>query len=232
MMLYGFFVCLDAFLFLFTILPLRAPVALLKFIMSTVLCWRQDWRLTSLQKADLCQFLIMIIVFLGLDPIDQSQLYHLVRGQSVLKLYVLFNLLQVSASSEFDFTASVAAHSMRQVFDRMCCSLGEDVFDALFGRAPVPLWREAIHFFAATAYACKCNSVSWTLSIANVASLPVTHAAVLYAMLVTINVSVNSNSHNLIVLLVSNNFVELKGTVFKRFNYQNLFQISCSGTRG
>ena len=40
--------------------------------------------------------------------------------------------------------------------------------------------------------------------------------------------SVNSDNSSLFILLVSNNFVELKSAVFKRFDANNLFQIACS----
>lgn len=55
------------------------------------------------------------------------------------------------------------------------------------------------------------------------------HSIVTFLMIVTLNVCVNSNNNSLFVLLVSNNFLELKSTVFKRFRVQNLFQAACSG---
>lgn len=45
----------------------------------------------------------------------------------------------------------------------------------------------------------------------------------------TLNVSVNSYSNALLTLLLSNQFVEIKGSVFKKFEKENLFQLSCSG---
>ena len=42
------------------------------------------------------------------------------------------------------------------------------------------------------------------------------------------NTNTNSNNNVLLTLLVSNNFVELKGSVFKKCEKQNLFQISCA----
>jgi hypothetical protein len=43
------------------------------------------------------------------------------------------------------------------------------------------------------------------------------------------NVAINSHNNALLTLLISNQFVELKGSVFKKFEKENLFQISCSG---
>jgi hypothetical protein len=55
------------------------------------------------------------------------------------------------------------------------------------------------------------------------------HALVLFHQAVTLNVAINSDSTSLLTLLVSNQFVELKGSVFKKFEKENLFQIACAG---
>lgn len=52
---------------------------------------------------------------------------------------------------------------------------------------------------------------------------------VLFFQMVTLNVAVNSYSNALLTLLISNQFVEIKGSVFKKFEKENLFQLSCSG---
>jgi hypothetical protein len=41
-------------------------------------------------------------------------------------------------------------------------------------------------------------------------------------------VAINSSNDALMTILISNNFVELKGSVFKRSTEENLFQITCS----
>lgn len=46
--------------------------------------------------------------------------------------------------------------------------------------------------------------------------------------LLSLNVAVNSYDHALLTLLVSNQFVEIKGCVFKKFEKDNLFQITCA----
>jgi len=53
------------------------------------------------------------------------------------------------------------------------------------------------------------------------------HGSLLLAWAVTLNVSINSAAGNTImVLLVSNNFIELKAVALKPFRLQNLFQIA------
>lgn len=46
--------------------------------------------------------------------------------------------------------------------------------------------------------------------------------------LIALNVAINSYDHALLTLLVSNQFVEIKGSVFKKFEKDNLFQITCA----
>ena len=48
-------------------------------------------------------------------------------------------------------------------------------------------------------------------------------------MVLTLNVAINSFNNALLTLLLSNQFVEIKGSVFKRFEKENLFQLACSG---
>ncbi|KAG8836368.1 hypothetical protein FRC17_005654 [Serendipita sp. 399] len=47
--------------------------------------------------------------------------------------------------------------------------------------------------------------------------------------MISLNVAINSYDHSLLTLLVSNQFVEIKGSVFKKFEKDNLFQITCAG---
>lgn len=56
----------------------------------------------------------------------------------------------------------------------------------------------------------------------------VLHAASLFYQVITLNVAVNSYSNALLSLLMSNQFVEIKSTVFKKFEKENLFQLTCA----
>jgi hypothetical protein len=106
---------------------------------------------------------------------------------------------------------------MLKVFDRLAAALGQDIFECLFsdetlerdsdGRSKV--LRPLGMFLLALMY--------------NVA-----HSAALFAQVVTLNVAVNSYSNALVTLLLSNQFVEVKGTVFKKFEKDNLFQLTCA----
>lgn len=56
----------------------------------------------------------------------------------------------------------------------------------------------------------------------------VTHSVALFYQVITLNVAVNSYSNALLSLLMSNQFVEIKSTVFKKFEKDNLFQLTCA----
>lgn len=49
--------------------------------------------------------------------------------------------------------------------------------------------------------------------------------------MITLNVAINFYSNALLSLLISNQFVEIKQSVFKKFEKENLFQLTCSGKK-
>ncbi|CAG0884670.1 unnamed protein product [Darwinula stevensoni] len=118
---YGFFQCADAFLFIFTFLPIRFLLAL-----KNLLCWplyllkekKHAWSLHPAEVCDLLKALILIICWRLMMMIDTSMLYHLVKSQSVIKLYIIFNMLEVG--------------------DRLFSSFGQDSIDALLWTATEP----------------------------------------------------------------------------------------------
>jgi hypothetical protein len=124
-------------------------------------------------------------------------MYHWIRGQAAIKLYVIYNVLEVS--------------------DRLLAAIGQDVLECLFSREALerrPDGRSKVFrpfglFLLALAYT-------------------VLHATALFYQVMTLNVAVNSYSNALITLLLSNQFVEIKSTVFKKFEKENLFQLTCA----
>jgi Eukaryotic membrane protein family len=115
--LFGFAICLDSFLYTFTILPLRFAVALSRIVRnfvgpranrSAVLCVRLKrynaiahllWdrrQLAVSHKCDLVKGTLVVVSCFALHHItDASRMYHSVRGQETIKLYVIFNVLEV-----------------------------------------------------------------------------------------------------------------------------------------
>ncbi|XP_072476421.1 transmembrane anterior posterior transformation protein 1 homolog [Notamacropus eugenii] len=195
LMIFGIFLCLDAFLYVFTLLPLRVFLALFRFF--TLPCYGlRDRRL--LQPAQICDILkgiILVICFFMMHYVDYSMMYHLIRGQSVIKLYIIYNMLEVA--------------------DRLFSSFGQDILDALYWTATEPKERKRAHigliphFFMAVLYVFL-------------------HAILIMVQATTLNVAFNSHNKSLLTIMMSNNFVEIKGSVFKKFEKNNLFQMSNS----
>ncbi|XP_035673605.1 transmembrane anterior posterior transformation protein 1 homolog isoform X1 [Branchiostoma floridae] len=197
LMFYGFFLCLDAFLFIFTFLPLRVIIALIRLITMPCLQGKRS-RLEPAQICDLIKAGIIIVCTNILFYVDTSMLYHVVRGQSIIKLYIIFNMLEVA--------------------DRLFSAVGQDILDALFWTATEPRGRRRDHlgviphFFMAIIYVFL-------------------HSTLVLFQATCLNVAFNSHNKSLLTVMMSNNFVELKGSVFKKFAKNNLFQMSCADIR-
>ncbi|WKY03124.1 hypothetical protein Q1695_016436 [Nippostrongylus brasiliensis] len=187
---YGLLQCIDAFCYLFTFLPIRFFMSIMGFVL----------RLRPWTSAETCDFFKVWIIVFGsilMQHIDTSVVYHQVRGQGVIKLYIFYNMLEVA--------------------DKLFSSLGQDILDALFWTANEPktlrsVIRTTCHFAFALSYA----------SI---------HTFLVLLQATTLNVAFNSHNQALLAIMMSNNFVELKGSVFKKFAKANLFQMACSDVR-
>lgn len=46
-------------------------------------------------------FLLLVLCVYFLHYVDASRLYHSIRGQAVIKLYVIFNVLEVCIKQDF-----------------------------------------------------------------------------------------------------------------------------------
>lgn len=103
------------------------------------------------------------------------------------------------------------------MFDKLFSALGQDIFECMFsdetlerdldGRSKI--LRPLGMFVLALTY-------------------NVIHSAALFYQVITLNVAVNSYSNALLTLLMSNQFVEIKSTVFKMFQKDNIFQMTCA----
>ncbi|KAL8696450.1 MAG: hypothetical protein Q9224_002791, partial [Gallowayella concinna] len=154
-------------------------------------------RLGPENKADLVRGSLILFSCVILMQFDASRMYHGIRGQAAIKLYVIYNVLDVC--------------------DRLFSALGQDILECLIskealerkpdGRSKViqPFWL----FIAALAY-------------------NMFHSTALFIQVITLNVAVNSYSNALSTLLMSAQFVEIKSTVFKKFEKENLFQLTCA----
>lgn len=195
LMFFGYFLCLDAFLYVFTLLPLRVLLALLRFI--TLPCCGLSVRqlLKPAQVCDVLKGVIMVICYFMMHYVDYSMMYHLIRGQSVIKLYIIYNMLEVA--------------------DRLFSSFGQDILDALYWTATEPKERKTAHIGVIPHFIMAVLYVFF-------------HAILIMVQATTLNVAFNSHNKSLLTIMMSNNFVEIKGSVFKKFEKNNLFQMSNS----
>ena len=148
-------------------------------------------------KADILTGLLMIATCCVLMYFDASRMYHWIRGQAAIKLYVIYNVLEVS--------------------DRLLAAIGQDVLECLFSREALERRPDG---------RSKIIRPFWLFLLALVYT--VSHATSLFYQVMTLNVAVNSYSNALITLLLSNQFVEIKSTVFRKFEKENLFQLTCA----
>lgn len=148
-------------------------------------------------KADILKGLLMITTCAVLMYFDASRMYHWIRGQAAIKLYVIYNVLEVS--------------------DRLFAAIGQDVLECLFSREALERKPDG---------RSKVFRPFWLFLLA--LAYNVIHATALFYQVMTLNVAVNSYSNALITLLLSNQFVEIKSTVFKKFEKENLFQLTCA----
>ncbi|CAG5988871.1 unnamed protein product [Menidia menidia] len=180
LMIFGFFLCADAFLYVFTLLPLRVLLALLRLL--TLPC---------------CGFRVRTCPFCrrssGSRLLQPAQVCDMLKG---LILVLCFSL-------------------MHYVADRLFSSFGQDILDALYWTATEPKERKRDsigvipHFLMAVFYVFL-------------------HSILIMVQASTLNVAFNSHNKSLLTIMMSNNFVEIKGSVFKKFEKNNLFQMSNS----
>jgi hypothetical protein len=97
--LFGALLCLDNFLYNFTILPIRAIFASIR-ILRALIHHQRFLPLPSTHLQSLIRILLLIIPTIVLIlATDASKMYHTVRGQDTIKLYVIFNALEVSSDT-------------------------------------------------------------------------------------------------------------------------------------
>lgn len=212
---FGLLICIDSFLYVCTILPLRFVWSCLLLLLCSsesainALGYRKNvkGKKTALSsnsnlpegmqfhRRHLYQLIqVGIIWFVSkyvLGSISIGKLYHWIRGQNMIKSYVLI--------------------AMVDVFDRLMCSLGQDCFDSMY-------WNTTR----------RPRSTRLYISIMVVIIYTTIHSLLLFVHIATLNVAMNSNDQALLGLLIGGNFAEVKSTVFKKYNKPNLFKITTS----
>lgn len=206
MVWFGFFVCLDAFWYTVTYLPVRVIYSLYllcKEIIATLVFpflnrKEKEVRTTSryfhrTHAYDLMVGALMMFGVYALQMLNMGRVYHYIRGQNMIKLYVLTGMLEI--------------------FDKLLSSFGQDAFDSLY-------WRTRRYDGAET------GKIAFSFIV--VAFYVMLHSGIYFIHIATLTVAINSAEQALITVLILNNFAEIKSFVFKKFDKQNLFQLACS----
>lgn len=151
--------------------------------------------------------LIFVPTTILLIATDASKMYHTVRGQDTIKLYVIFNALEVSLFTRISLKLQIA--------DRLCCAFGQDVLDTLFAKNTL---APSIHVGSGRRRRQARPFFFFALSLGYVREfvikaqlIVVAHTLIFFYMLVSLNVAINSYDYTLLSLLISNQFVEIKG---------------------
>lgn len=77
-------------------MPIRIVVTIFK---SILLPFSPSIKITKMNLWDLLRGLIVVLCFLVLINVDASRVYHWIRGQAIIKLYVIYNVLEVTIMS-------------------------------------------------------------------------------------------------------------------------------------
>jgi hypothetical protein len=198
LMSFGLFICLDSFLYMITILPIRFVWSSFLLLLKIGVWLRKRQRASTPYRFhrrhtyQLIQVMILYTIYrYVLSAISIGKVYHWIRGQSMIKLYVLV--------------------AMVEVFDRLFSSLGQDALESMY-------WNTVN----------RPRSSRMVVSVAVVWVYAVLHSLLLFAHVATLNVAMNSADQALLTLLISGNFAEIKSTVFKKYNKPALFKIAAS----
>lgn len=197
-MAFGLLACLNSFLRLAVLVPLKLlfDCVLLLYATRDLFIPQRRSSVTVLVNVRNLVFASLMFVTIMFSTADTSKIYHTIRAQSSIKLYVMFGVLEVS--------------------DKLLATVGQDLLNFLFSedpadavKSPGRLIRYCVFYAASFVY----------LSL---------HTVVLVYQTIALNVAANSYSNSLVTLLLSNQFAEIKGSVFKRLDREGLFQMGCA----
>ena len=181
---HGILVCVSGLLYELTFMPLNGLRGAYRWVFG-------GKQMSLTEKSDWLRTLILFVaVWIFNASIDFSAVYHYIRAQSLLKLYFIFNMMEI--------------------IERLVRSWGNDLVDGLVR--------------AAADDSGSIFSVGMHWAIVLVYTL--LHAYIHFWRVMIIAVAMLAN--DLLIVLVTNNFNELKGTVFKKSEPRSLYPIVAS----
>ncbi|KAJ2708105.1 hypothetical protein FB645_000214 [Coemansia sp. IMI 203386] len=149
--------------------------------------------------------------------LSPAQLFDFYRG--LLLIFTCVALCRIDAAQMYHSIRAQSSlklyfiYSALDIFDRLLSSFGHDVLDALQSTVTDPRsqrWKTGAGYFV----------LAQTYMLV--------HTLVLFYQVITLNVAVNAYSDQLLSLLISNQFVEIKSNVFKKWEKEMLFQVACA----
>lgn len=105
----GYFMCLESFLYSLTVTPIRFLVIFVRWLLSL---FSSKFKLSRWQSYELVRGLLVVSCLVVLRRVKSSFLYHLIRSQSFVKIYVIYNFLDT--------------------IDRLLTVFGRDIVEALY----------------------------------------------------------------------------------------------------
>lgn len=193
LMMFGFLISFDCLIFFFTLLPLRAILSLFILIYKSIV--GQKHSLDAYFLFDSIRGLVLLLSCTALYAVNTSFIYHNLRMQSIIKSYVVFNMLEV--------------------VEKLLTSFGQDFYDTTFSFCVKSSLTGGHYMLHALLYVL--TSAVYTFL----------HSFVILCQAVTLNSAVNSHNLAVLTIMISNQFVELKSSVFRKFDDNQLFEISC-----
>ncbi|KAJ2852702.1 hypothetical protein IWW36_000059 [Coemansia brasiliensis] len=236
---FGVAICFDALLHVFAIMPARFARAALKLAagavhglpaaMEGMFSLHSAQTIAGILPAAWCRRVAVLGGRMRGNTAAQTEGGGASRWLSPAQLFDFYRgmLLAVTCAVLCRIDAAQMYHAIRaqsslklyfifsalDIFDRLLATFGHDALDALQSTVTDALpqrWRSGAGYFAiAQGYM-------------------LVHTLVMFCQVITLNVAVNAYSDQLVSLLISVQFVEIKSTVFKKWEKEMLFQISCA----
>ena len=179
---HGILVCLSALLYELTFMPVSG----IKGLWKAITCRS----MTYIEKSDFHRTLVLIVAAVVFNySIDFSVVYHYIRAQSLLKLYFIYNMLEI--------------------IERLVRSWGNDLVDGLVRSSALGKsgFSVLLHWLVVLVYSLG-------------------HAYIHFWRVMLISVAMLAN--DMLIVLLTNNFNELKGTVFKKSEARSLYPVISS----
>lgn len=198
-MFFGIVYCVNEFLKNFTIFPIQFFLILEQIFKSKKKLTFK--RFIYLIYQPMVYLLLLTFTLLYLNNLDTFKLYHDIRRQNGIKLYVIIQLLEIS--------------------DKLLTTFGQDLLTYLLNlkfiiyqnknqkKSKVLYFKLLLIFFINLFYI-------------------IIHSIVIIYQIISLNVAINSYSNSLFTLILSSQFSEIKSAIFKKFDSLNYFQILIS----